>query len=1068
MATGIKGLLVWCKNITQHYENAPVSNMTTSWRNGLAFCAIIHYYRPDLIDYYSLDEKNVAENNSLAFRIAEEQFDIPALLDVEDMVKMSVPDRLSVMTYLSQYYNYFKDKMPGESSRSSRKRPNEWSHSLPVEKRPTNVQKTYTEKQLNASYCFSCGKVVYLMEKVVVEGFIFHRVCFKCNVCGNLLKSTTYKLSEDKHFCCEKHSFGKVEKPKEVIEFTDNSKSAECLKEDEKEINVSPFRRNEVFTRRGLRPQSTPVDIQCHQSYSIKPGENVLQPTIPSIPKAKAYLANILKKKEIEENSLEFNNPAYQHHLELSAYMNRLNQSEPNLVHVNEKATESVICHKNVETQISSVSPTLGVSLSKDNLNSFGENYENITGIASSPKKPDNFLSAKENSEQIVDSQAIKLPDNVLFFKGDCEQTTDMKNHKKKLVLRKKKKGARKESFLNQKSAENEFTSNAGSASSCEVTSESYESNCHDYENITSFKENAIISNQDCESLVQDQPSENDYEQINYFEIKSTSKELEDSNKKLESNFKTTKEEVFLNESKNIETDNLIYVNTENILNKDEKNNKLRGSKCSEKSNNPFESSDSEPDKPSEPEKDFSENSNLSSSNPFLGSVDNLYENDFVNSSSDATLNPFLSDSENLNNSNPFLCGSSDEDEAVMAVNNDGFSKKPDKPTIFRSQLNSSKKRMAPNPPVRVVNEKPTVVPRPSVRNIKNVSHPTADPRLSPCNSTSVSESSESPNFSVNNKTFVKAPSVKKRAPNPPPKNTEKSLMNENVERVKTIIDNVLGSSVPSQNIQESDKNINHTENNYKKNDKCDHDQNVIKCSNEKETGLENVTVNKNIDSSRQSRVSLRQSNRRKAPERPAKPPVTFEEDIAEHKLILKKNLSKIEIIENELSHIEQLQGILEMEGVEMEKKLRECQNGEQEESYLIEWFQLVNKKNNLLRKENELIYMLQDIQLLNQQREKEFQLRQLILKPESMRSKEEQQLENQLLETILLLVSKRNAIVDRLEEDRLKETEEDTEINTMINGLSSPSKSVIPASVTSKTKEKKKKKKKIKNLKKK
>ncbi|XP_065680724.1 MICAL-like protein 1 isoform X1 [Hydra vulgaris] len=1056
MATGVKGLLVWCKNITQHYENAPVSNMTTSWRNGLAFCAIIHYYRPDLIDYYSLDEKNVAENNSLAFRIAEEQFDIPALLDVEDMVKMSVPDRLSIMTYLSQYYNYFKDKMPGESSRSSRKRPNEWSHSLPVEKRPTNVQKTYTEKQLNASYCFSCGKVVYLMEKVVVEGFIFHRVCFKCNVCGNLLKSTTYKLSEDKHFCCEKHSSEKVEKPKEVIEFTDNSKSAECLKEEEKQINISPFRRNEVFTRRGLRPQSTPVDIQCHPSYSIKSGENVLQPTIPSIPKAKSYLANILKKKEIEENSLEFNNPAYQHHLELSAYMNRLNQSEPNLVHVNEKATESVICHKNVETQISSVSPTLGVSLSKDNLNSFGENCEKITGIASSPKKPDNFLSAKENCEHIVDSQAIKLPDNLLFFKGDCEQITDMKNHKKKLVLKKKKKGARKESFLNQKSTENEFTSNAGSAS-CEETSEFYESSCHNYENITSFKENAIISNQDSESLVQDsQPSENDYEQINYFEIKSTSNELEDSNKNLE-NLKTTN--VFLNESKIIETNNLI--NTENILNKDEKNNKLRGSKCSEKSNNPFESSDSEPDK------DFLESSKLSSSNPFLGSVDNLYENDFANSSSDATLNPFLSDSENPNYSNPFLCGSSDEDEAVMAVNNDGFSKKPDKPTIIRSQLNSSKKRMAPTPPVRVLNDKPTVVPRPSVRNIKDVSYPTADPRLSPCNSTSVSEYSSSPNLSISNKTFVKAPSVKKRAPNPPLKNTEKSLMNENVEKVKTIIDNVLGSSVPSQNVQESDKNINqskHTENNYEKND---HDQNVMKCSNEKDTCLENLTVNKNIDSSRQSRSSLRQSNRRKAPERPAKPPVTFEEDIAEHELILKKNLSKIEIIENELSHIEQHQGILEMEGVEMEKKLRECQTGEQEEAYLIEWFQLVNKKNNLLRKENELIYMLQDIQLLNQQREKEFQLRQLILKPESMRSKADQQLENQLLETILLLVSKRNAIVDRLEEDRLKETEEDTEINTMINGLSSPSKSVAPASVKSKTKEKKKKKK-IKNLKKK
>ncbi|TNN65913.1 Spectrin beta chain, non-erythrocytic 1 [Liparis tanakae] len=76
-------LLLWCQMKTAGYPEVNIQNFTTCWRDGLAFNALIHRHRPDLIEFHKLTRSNATHNLQQAFNIAEQHLGLTKLLDPE-------------------------------------------------------------------------------------------------------------------------------------------------------------------------------------------------------------------------------------------------------------------------------------------------------------------------------------------------------------------------------------------------------------------------------------------------------------------------------------------------------------------------------------------------------------------------------------------------------------------------------------------------------------------------------------------------------------------------------------------------------------------------------------------------------------------------------------------------------------------------------------------------------------------------------------------------------------------------------------------------------------------------
>ncbi|XP_019402313.1 PREDICTED: protein-methionine sulfoxide oxidase MICAL2-like isoform X2 [Crocodylus porosus] len=246
-------LLHWCQAHTAGYRGVAVADFTHSWKSGLALCALIHHFRPDLLDFDSLAQNDPFGNNQMALDLAEQELGIPPVLSSTEMASMSEADQLGLIAYLSQVFDAFEvPPEPEERVRKpltprgtrgailflsklqkslslTRKRAQDRSQQDAETKKPkkeatgsreqpqtpeTEVPKSPTvQRQSSAASpaessdaCYFCGQRVYILERVSAEGHFFHRGCFQCWRCGATLRLGDFAFSEeDGHFYCLLH-----------------------------------------------------------------------------------------------------------------------------------------------------------------------------------------------------------------------------------------------------------------------------------------------------------------------------------------------------------------------------------------------------------------------------------------------------------------------------------------------------------------------------------------------------------------------------------------------------------------------------------------------------------------------------------------------------------------------------------------------------------------------------------------------------------------------------------------------------------------------------------------------
>uniref|UniRef100_A0A4W6G188 F-actin monooxygenase n=1 Tax=Lates calcarifer TaxID=8187 RepID=A0A4W6G188_LATCA len=240
-------LLTWCQKQTEGYRNVTITDLTSSWRSGMALCALIHRFKPQLIEFDSLNEEDHAANLQLALDISEREFGIRSFTSAKELSAGEELDKTRMIAYLSKFYELFRGTplpasgsltLLGSTALDSILLYSSVLHyillhsvvyyngsSVREEREPKENKVRSMATQLLAKFesspsytvlrrafpqsgdkCHSCERRVYMVERVCAEGLYFHRECFRCSTCSSALRQGAHAFdSEHGKLYCKLH-----------------------------------------------------------------------------------------------------------------------------------------------------------------------------------------------------------------------------------------------------------------------------------------------------------------------------------------------------------------------------------------------------------------------------------------------------------------------------------------------------------------------------------------------------------------------------------------------------------------------------------------------------------------------------------------------------------------------------------------------------------------------------------------------------------------------------------------------------------------------------------------------